>query len=100
MRLQYKAIPLQKFNNNISRGIVEFSDFREITTKNNKHMALGRVADDSYEYDMVIFSDVFNKYKGLIKKDTLFVIDGSLRDDKERGKSIIVEAIYEIKNTD
>ena len=100
LRLQYKAIPLQKFNNNISRGIVEFSDFREITTKNNKHMALGRVADDSYEYDMVIFSDVFNKYKGLIKKDTLFVIDGSLRDDKERGKSIIVEAIYEIKNTD
>lgn len=69
-------------------GIVLFLKFK--ITKFKKKMLFLILEDSFFQIDVVMFDDIFNKYKNVIKKDKIVIVTGYLKLSNFRKKHTIV----------
>jgi DNA polymerase-3 subunit alpha len=70
---------------------------KEIITRTGKKMAFGLIEDFNGSIELVIFSDVFEKYRSILENDMIIAIRGKI--DVSRGEpKFIVNAFHEIKD--
>jgi len=77
----------------ITGGVID--SVREIITKNNKQMAFIKMFDFSDQIEGVAFSEVYEKYKELLKPDKTVAIRGKIS-HRNGEPSIIIEAVKEL----
>ncbi|MBN1697687.1 MAG: DNA polymerase III subunit alpha [Spirochaetales bacterium] len=68
---------------------------KEIITKTGKKMAFGLIEDFNGSIELVIFSDVFEKYRMMLENDRVIAVEGKI--DLSRGEpKLIVAAFYDV----
>ena len=78
--------------------IVSFSKFTKKNTKTKgEAMAMGTIENENISYRFVMFPKDLSKLRIDIKTNTLYIINGILKDDNKNEKNFIVDGIYEIK---
>lgn len=79
------------------RSIVSFETIKEITTKTNQKMLVGRVYDRKTACDFVIFPSDYLRLKQLIDRNKLFVIDYRMEKDKKTEENkIIIKNVMQV----
>jgi DNA polymerase-3 subunit alpha len=70
---------------------------KEIITKNGKKMAFGTIEDYNGSIELVIFSDIFEKYRDILVNEQVIAVRGKI--DLSRGDpKFIVSSFNEVKN--
>jgi DNA polymerase-3 subunit alpha len=70
---------------------------KEIITRTGKKMAFGLIEDFNGSIELVIFSDIFEKYRSFLTNDVVIAVRGKI--DVSRGEpKFIVSAFHEIKD--
>ncbi len=68
---------------------------RVIQTKRGDRMAVATLDDASGQIDVLCFADMFQKYRDLLQKDKLIVVDGEISlDDFSGNNRVISRAMY------
>ncbi len=65
------------------------------TKKDNRRMAFVSAEDETGDIEIVVFPDTFEKYKGVIKEESSFLIKGnvSISDDEEKENAVLASEI-------
>lgn len=72
-------------------------DSRTRVTQSGRRLGIVTLDDRTARLEMVLFGDVFERYKSLIEKDTLVVVEGEIsHDDFSDGYRISAERIYDL----
>jgi DNA polymerase-3 subunit alpha len=80
---------------NLKVGVM--SNFRTMFTKRGDRMAFLGLDDGKMVTDVTIFSDLFEKNKELLVKDTILIIEGDMSDDDfTGGQKLLARNIYNL----
>lgn len=69
-------------------GII--TSLRVIQTKRGDRMAVVMIDDSSAQIDVLCFADIFNKYRELLIKDKLIVVEGEISLDEFSGSNRVI----------
>ncbi|HEV2614407.1 MAG TPA: DNA polymerase III subunit alpha [Gammaproteobacteria bacterium] len=82
-------------SDNLKFGVM--SNFRTMFTKRGDRMAFLGLDDGKSVVDVTIFSEVFEKNKELLTKDTILIIEGDMADDDfTGGQKLLARNIYNL----
>ncbi len=71
---------------------------RTIQTKRGDRMAVATLDDSTGQIDILCFSDVYHKYRELLVKDTLIIVEGEINiDEFSGGNRVICREIFSIE---
>ena len=104
---KYKNIDIyrKKYNcNNLSdieinkrvKLIGSIIDYKEIKTKDNSYMLVGDFEDDRTSISMVLFPQEYAKYKKLINRNNLLIIDGIIKNNEKKGKQLVINNVEKL----
>ena len=79
------------------RVIALLDEVRVMTTKNLHKMARLTAEDKNSKAEMIVFETAYEANKKLLKKNKLVVLEGSVSDNDNYGRSYIVRAVSDIK---
>jgi len=78
-------------------GII--NEIKTKTTKGNKIMAFITLEDLTGTMEVLAFPNVYEKYMGLLKEETLIVVKGRIDVKEEEAPKIIAEKIHQLKES-
>jgi len=91
---KFKAININKMKyNNYYNVIISFTDIKEIKTKNNDYMLVGKISDRFNEIKFVLFPEDYMMQNTKIEKDKLYLVNGQLRKDNKGETSFVINRI-------
>lgn len=70
---------------------------RSMITKNNKMMAFGVLEDLYGVIDLVIFPNVFSKYRDLIQEEIVLLVEGHFSESEVEDPKILVDSLSRVK---
>ncbi len=75
-------------------GLIE--SVKQITTKNEKQMAFISLEDTVGNVEVVVFSDIFEKFGDKLRPDTLILVKGTVNSHDGKNPKIIAEEVVEL----
>ena len=93
------VISLSKVRSNVDKEVSVLGfikNIKEIKTKNNDDMAFVEILDLSGNEELILFSDVYEKYKGYLDFNHLFKVSGRVN-NRNNKISIVVSKIERLK---
>ncbi|MDI6735990.1 MAG: DNA polymerase III subunit alpha [bacterium] len=79
-------------------GLVE--SVKQITTKNEKQMAFISLEDTVGSVEVVVFSDIFEKFGDKLRQDTLVLVKGTVNSQDGKNPKIIAEEVVELASAE
>ncbi|WP_027398828.1 DNA polymerase III subunit alpha [Anaerovorax odorimutans] len=80
----------------IMAGII--SSKKTLITKNNKMMAFLQIEDFYGNFEVIVFSNVYEKNIGLIKEDSIIVVKGTVNFKEDEEPKILANKIFDINS--